>query len=81
VTDNPEIESVTRIINAGPEQIFRVLTDPAMHRRKGPDFARRALQLTADDPGTLANTILALSFFGEDIKMVRWTPCFEDTTA
>jgi uncharacterized protein YndB with AHSA1/START domain len=32
VTENPEIESVTRIINADPEQIFRVLTDPTMHR-------------------------------------------------
>ena len=32
VTQNPEIESVTRIINADPEQIFAVLTDPKMHR-------------------------------------------------
>lgn len=32
MTDNPEIESVTRIIHADPEQIFRVLADPRMHR-------------------------------------------------
>jgi uncharacterized protein YndB with AHSA1/START domain len=32
VTQPPEIESVTRIINAQPEQIFAVLTDPHMHR-------------------------------------------------
>ncbi len=32
MTQNPEIESVTRIINADPEQIFAVLTDPKMHR-------------------------------------------------
>ena len=28
----PETESVTRIINANPEQIFTVLADPRMHR-------------------------------------------------
>ena len=32
VTQSPEIESVTRIINADPEQIFTVLADPRMHR-------------------------------------------------
>jgi uncharacterized protein YndB with AHSA1/START domain len=32
VTQPTEIESVTRIINAPPEQIFAVLTDPEMHR-------------------------------------------------
>ncbi len=40
---------------------------PEMHRRRGPDFARRALQAAGDDPGTLANAALALSFFGEDM--------------
>jgi adenylate cyclase len=42
-------------------------TDPEMHRREGADCARQALQLAGDDPGTLANAALALSFFGEDI--------------
>ena len=32
VTQSPEIESVMRIVNADPEQIFAVLTDPKMHR-------------------------------------------------
>jgi TolB-like protein/tetratricopeptide (TPR) repeat protein len=36
-------------------------------RRKGTDFARRALQVAGDDPGTLANAALALATFGEDI--------------
>jgi adenylate cyclase len=41
--------------------------DPEMHRRKGVDFGRRALQAASDDPGALANAALALSYFGEDI--------------
>ena len=41
--------------------------DPEVDRRKGADFARRALQVVGDDPGTLANAALALAFFGEDI--------------
>ena len=41
--------------------------DPEMHRRQGPDFARRALQVAGDDAGTLANAALALSYFGEDV--------------
>jgi adenylate cyclase len=40
---------------------------PEMHRRRGPDLARRALQVAGDDPGTLANAALALSYFGEDV--------------
>ncbi|MBV8530308.1 MAG: CadC-family transcriptional regulator [Candidatus Eremiobacteraeota bacterium] len=36
-------------------------------RRKGADFARRALQVAVDDPGVLANTAYALAYFGEDI--------------
>jgi TolB-like protein/class 3 adenylate cyclase/Tfp pilus assembly protein PilF len=35
--------------------------------RKGADYARRALQVAADDPAVLANSALALAFFGEDI--------------
>jgi adenylate cyclase len=34
---------------------------------RGADFARRALQASPDDPHTLANAALALTFFGEDI--------------
>jgi TolB-like protein len=41
--------------------------DPEMQRRKGVDFGRRALQVASDDPGTLANAALALSYFGEEI--------------
>jgi TolB-like protein len=41
--------------------------DPEMHRRKGVDFGRRALQVASDDPVTLANSALALSYFGEDL--------------
>jgi TolB-like protein/class 3 adenylate cyclase len=37
-------------------------------RRKGLDFARRALEVARDDPGTLANAALALGYFGEDIS-------------
>jgi adenylate cyclase len=37
-------------------------------RRKGLDFARRALEAARDDPGTLANAALALGYFGEDIS-------------
>ena len=41
--------------------------NPEVHRRRGPDFARRALQVAGGDPGTLANAALALSYFGEDV--------------
>jgi adenylate cyclase len=41
--------------------------DPREDSQKGSDFARRALQVTDDDPGTLAQAALALAFFGEDI--------------
>jgi adenylate cyclase len=41
--------------------------DPAADRRKGTDFARRALQVADDDPGVLVNAALALAWFGEDI--------------
>jgi adenylate cyclase len=41
--------------------------DPAAERVKGADFARRALELAGDDPGTLADAAFALAYFGEDI--------------
>jgi TolB-like protein/class 3 adenylate cyclase len=41
--------------------------DPAEDRRKGIDFARRALGVTGDDPGVLTNAAQALAYFGEDI--------------
>jgi tetratricopeptide (TPR) repeat protein len=41
--------------------------DPTAERLKGIDFARRALEVAGDDPGTLACAALALAFFGEDI--------------
>src|SRR6201984_1378116 len=41
--------------------------DPEADRRKGIDFARRALEVAGDDPGILAITAHALAFFGEDI--------------
>jgi tetratricopeptide (TPR) repeat protein len=51
---------------------FRLLLDgrsddPAAHRLKGIDFARRALEVAGDDPGILANAAQALAYFGEDI--------------
>jgi adenylate cyclase len=41
--------------------------DPDTDSRKGIDLARRALQVTEDDPGTLVNAALTLAYFGEDI--------------
>jgi adenylate cyclase len=41
--------------------------DPVGDRVKGADFARRALDVAADDPGVLANAASALSYLGEDI--------------
>src|SRR4029077_1837313 len=35
--------------------------------RKAVDLARRALEVTNEDPGVLANAAIALSYFGEDI--------------
>jgi adenylate cyclase len=51
---------------------FRLLLDDRSEdreadRRKGVDFARRALEVAGDDPGVLANAALALAYFGEDI--------------
>jgi len=41
--------------------------DPDADRRKGADFARRALEVGGDDPNVLANAAVSLAFFGEDI--------------
>jgi adenylate cyclase len=36
--------------------------------RKGADFARRALEVAAEDPNVLVNAAAALAYFGEDIE-------------
>ncbi len=41
--------------------------NPAADRRKGIEFARRALEAAGDDPGVLANAAQTLAYFGEDI--------------
>jgi tetratricopeptide (TPR) repeat protein len=41
--------------------------DQEADRRKGADFARRALEVAGDDPGILADAASALAYFGEDI--------------
>jgi adenylate cyclase len=41
--------------------------EPETSRRKAGDLARQALQATDNDPGILANSALALAYFGEDI--------------
>ena len=41
--------------------------DPEADRRKGADFARRALEAAGDDPSTLVSAAHALAYFGEDI--------------
>jgi TolB-like protein len=41
--------------------------DRAADRLKSADFARRALEVAGDDPGTLVNAAQALAYFGEDI--------------
>jgi adenylate cyclase len=41
-------------------------TDPEAERRKGIDFAWRALEVAGDDPNILANAADALSNYGED---------------
>jgi TolB-like protein/class 3 adenylate cyclase/predicted ATPase len=42
-------------------------TDPEEDRRKGIDFARRALKIAGNDPDVIVYAALALSYFGEDI--------------
>jgi adenylate cyclase len=41
-------------------------SDPEAERRKGIDFAWRALDVAGDDPNILANAADALSYYGED---------------
>jgi adenylate cyclase len=41
--------------------------DREVDRRKGTDFARRAVEVARDDPGILANAAVALAYLGEDI--------------
>jgi adenylate cyclase len=41
--------------------------DREADRLRSADFARRALEVAGDDPGTLANAAYALAYFGEDI--------------
>jgi len=41
---------------------------PEANRRKGIDFARRALLVAVDDPGVLTNAAYALAYFGENIE-------------
>jgi adenylate cyclase len=41
--------------------------NPAADRLQGVDFARRALEVTSDDPGILANAAFALAYFDEHI--------------
>jgi TolB-like protein/class 3 adenylate cyclase len=41
--------------------------DPDGDQREGLDLARRALQVTGDDPGVLAWSAYVLAYFGEDI--------------
>jgi TolB-like protein/class 3 adenylate cyclase len=52
---------------------LRLLADhrsenPEADRRKGADFARRALEVAGADPSVLANAALALAYFGEDVS-------------
>jgi adenylate cyclase len=42
--------------------------DPQSARRKGVDFARRAVRAGPDDPGVLHNAAYVLGYFGEDIN-------------
>jgi TolB-like protein/class 3 adenylate cyclase len=44
--------------------------DSEAERRRGLDYARRALEVAGDDPGILANAALALGGLGEDIGAV-----------
>jgi TolB-like protein/Tfp pilus assembly protein PilF len=71
-------KAIARDPNYGPALAFaahccmRLCMDgsskhPGSDRRKGIEYARRALRLAGDDPGTLANSAMALASFGEDI--------------
>jgi adenylate cyclase len=71
-------EAIARDPNYGPALAFaahccmRLCMDGSSKhsesdRRKGIEYARRALRLAGDDPGTLANAAMALATLGEDI--------------
>jgi TolB-like protein/DNA-binding winged helix-turn-helix (wHTH) protein len=45
----------------------QITKNPAADARKAADYAWRALQATADDPGVLANVARPLAYAGEDI--------------
>jgi TolB-like protein len=71
-------KAMARDANYGPALAFaahccmRLCMDgstrnPESDSRKGIEYARRALRLAGDDPGTLANSAMTLAFFGEDI--------------
>jgi adenylate cyclase len=47
--------------------INRWTEEPDANRRKAIDFARRALQVTDNDPGILGNAAIVLAEFGQDI--------------
>jgi len=52
--------------------LFRLVSDARSEdreadRRKGIDYARRALEAAPDDPGVVTDATQALAFFGEDI--------------
>jgi adenylate cyclase len=54
------------------ECCFRLLLDGTSQdrqgdRQKGIDYARRALEVSGDDAGVLANAAHALNYFGEDV--------------
>jgi TolB-like protein len=44
--------------------------DRQADRLRGADFARRALEVTGDDPGVLVNAAQALAYLGEDIGVM-----------
>jgi adenylate cyclase len=50
-----------RVCNDGSSE------DMEADRRKGIDYARRALDVARDDPSALANSAATLAYFGEDI--------------
>src|SRR6516225_4474578 len=41
--------------------------DPAAHRQRGSDYARRALEVAGDEPAILANAAYTLGYLGEDV--------------
>jgi TolB-like protein/class 3 adenylate cyclase len=71
-------QAIARDPNYGPALAWaaacchRLITNdrsehPDVDRRKGIEYARRALEVGADDPAVLANAAFALAYFGEDL--------------